>query len=194
MATASPPELDLIELPVIELEEHYEVVDGRIVEEPPLGAQEGSIASLLDQSMGYFASANRLGRVVTEVLFVLDADQGLRRRPDVAFVSARRWPVNRRVPREAAWDVVPDLAVEITSPTDSIDDLLKKLEHYFAAGVDRVWVVYPSVLKVYDYESTTKVHILQLGDELDAPDILPGFRMALSQLFETDESEPTPVA
>ena len=194
MATATSPELEEIELPIVELEEHFEVVEGRIVEEPPLGAHEGGIASLLDQTMGYFARSNQLGRVVTEVLFVLDADRTLRRRPDVAFVSRERWTLNRRIPREAAWDVVPDLAIEVTSPSDIIEDLMDKIEEYFAAGVRRVWVVYPKQSKVYDYESPSKLRILQPGEVLEGGAILTGFLMPLNQLFETEEGEPTPTA
>ena len=41
------------------------------------------------------------------------------RRPDVAFVSYNRWPRQRRVPRTEAWEVVPNLVVEVVSPTDS---------------------------------------------------------------------------
>ncbi len=195
MATVTSSELlEDLEPSVIEPDEHYEVVDGRIVEEPPLGAQEGGIASLLVESIGPFARSNRLGRVVTEVLFVLDEDPLLRRRPDFAYVSGERWPISRRIPREAAWDVIPDLAVEITSPTDLIDDLMDKIDEYFAAGVRRVWVIYSKQSKVYDYDSPTQVRVLQLGDELDGGTILPGFRMPLNQLFETEEGGPTPVA
>ncbi len=40
------------------------------------------------------------------------------RRPDLAFVSFDRWPIDRPMSsRDNAWDVVPDLAVEVTSPT-----------------------------------------------------------------------------
>lgn len=195
MATVTSSELlEDLEPSVIEPDEHYEVVDGLIVEEPPLGAQEGGIASLLVESIGPFARSNRLGRVVTEVLFVLDEGPLLRRRPDFAYVSGERWPINRRIPREAAWDVIPDLAVEITSPTDLIDDLMDKIDEYFAAGVRRVWVIYSKQSKVYDYDSPTRVRVLQLGDELDGGTILPGFRMPLTQLFETEEGGPTPVA
>lgn len=185
MATATLPD-PAIGLPIIALDKHYEVVDGRIVEAPPLGAHEGWIASSLDQSMGSFATSHRLGRVATEILFVIGREPMLRRRPDVAFVSRERWPLNRPIPREAAWDVVPDLAVEITSPTDLIDDLMDKLEEYFRAGVRLVWVVYPRQRKVYAYNSPTAVRIIPVGDELDAGGALPGFRLPLGILFETE--------
>jgi Uma2 family endonuclease len=191
MATATESELE-VEPPIVEPTEHYEVVDGLIVEEPPLGAHEGWIASLLDQSMGHYASTHRLGRVAAEILYVLEGDPRLRRRPDVAFVSRERWPLDRPVPREAAWDVVPDLAVEITSPTDMVDELMDKLGEYFVAGVRLVWVIYPKHRRIYAYDSPTSVRILQVGDELDGGAVLPGFRFPLARLFETAEDEPPP--
>ena len=93
----------------------YEVVDGQIVENPPMGARESILASFLLDLMGPVARSNRLGRVVTETLFLLDRARKLKRRPDVAFVSAKRWSLKRDVPETESWDVVPDLAVEVIS-------------------------------------------------------------------------------
>ena len=168
----------------IEPSEHYEVVDDRIVEEPPLGVLEGWIASLLDQTLGYHVTRARLGRVMSEVLFVLNEESRLRRRPDVAFVSHERWPLNRAVPRVAAWDVVPEIAVEIISPTDVVSDLMDKIHEYFVAGVKLVWVVYPAHKLVYCYTSETSLSILTAKDELVADPILGDFRLPLAQLFE----------
>ncbi len=200
MATAMPVEIgEEVEEETSPLvpalpEKHYEVIDGLIVEEPPLGAHEGWIASTLDQMMGYHARTQSQGRVITETLFVIDSAQKLRRRPDVAFVSRERWPFNRPVPREAAWDVIPDLAVEITSPTDPIDDLMDQIEEYFRAGVRAVWVVYPKHRKVYAYDSPATVRILQVGDELDGGAILAGFRFPLVGLFEPEQDGPAATA
>src|SRR3954471_18526769 len=89
-------------LTAIEPEGLYEVVDGQIVETPPMGAYEVELASILQNWMGPFAMTNRLGRVVTEMLFVIDPSRGRERRPDVAFVSHERWPIDRRAPKAAA--------------------------------------------------------------------------------------------
>jgi Uma2 family endonuclease len=194
MATVTAVEIDDLEAPIVDPTEHYEVVDGQIVEEPPLGAQAVGIAALLDQTMGYHARANRLGRAVPEMLFAISEEPKLRRRPDVAFVSDERWPLNRRIPREAAWLVIPDLAVEIVSPTDWISDLMDKIEEYFAAGCRAVWVVYPDHNKVYAYDSPVSVRILQVGDELEGGAILPGYRLSLTELFEIEQDGPTPTA
>lgn len=168
----------------------YEVVDGRIVEIPPMGAFEVELASILQNWMGPFALSNRLGRVVTEMLFVIDSARGRERRPDVAFVSHGRWPIDRRAPKAAAWEVVPDLAIEIISPTNRGYDDAIKLEEYFRAGTRLVWVVYPPTSKVYVYDSPTSVRILARGDDLDGGAVLPGFRLSLATLFGAEDESP----
>jgi Uma2 family endonuclease len=168
----------------------YEVVDGQVLENPPMGAEESLFACFLHELMGPFARSHRLGRVVTETLFLIDRDRNLKRRPDMAFVSDARWSLRRRAPRTEAWDVVPDLAVEVVSETNSANSVVIKIEEYFRAGARKVWVIYPVVSKVYVYDSPALVHILQLGDELDDADLLPGFRVALSTLFEEGDEGP----
>jgi Uma2 family endonuclease len=94
--------------------------------------------------------------------------------------------VTRSVPAAAAWDVVPNIAIEIVSPTDRLSRHINKLEEYFAAGVQRVWVVFPDQCKVYVYDSPTSVRILQVGDDLTAEPVLTGFQLPLATLFETE--------
>ena len=108
------------------------------------------------------------------------------RRPDLAFVSFQRWPRGRRVPSAAAWEVVPNLAIEVVSPTNFANDMLEKIEDYFLSGVERVWVIYPTVAKLYDYDSPSSVRILTRDQTLEGGTLLPGFQLPLSELFEND--------
>ena len=91
---------------------------------------------------------------------------------------------NRRIPRTRSWAVVPELAVEVVSPSNTADEVAAKLEEYFEVGVRLVWVVYPRQSKVYVYTSPTQVRVLALGDELEGGYVLPGCRIALDNLFE----------
>ena len=162
----------------------YEIVRGEKVEKPPMGALEAWLAGVLDQQLGAYARANGLGRVVPESLFRINISGDPQRRPDVAFVSYERWPRDRKITSDNAWDVVPDLAIEVISRTNTAGEVIDKIFEYFEAGVRRVWVVYPKRRQVYVYESAAKNRILILGDELDGEDILPGFRLSLAELFE----------
>jgi Uma2 family endonuclease len=170
----------------------YEVVDDQVVELAPMGAYEVWIATALVARLATFARQHRLGRAVQEMLFDLTVATGRKRRPDVAFVSFDRWPLQRRIPRTEAWEVVPNLAVEVVSRADSVDYIVDKVAEYFQAGVERVWVVFPSQEQVYTYDSPTSVRILTRADELSGDPVLPEFRLPLVELFEDIEAVEEP--
>ena len=161
----------------------YELVDGQIVEKM-MGAFETSIASLLTEILGTFARSNGLGQFFSEMLFRIDVARDLRRRPDVAFVSHARWPFNRRAPRGVFWDMVPDLAIEVISESNSAFAVQRKTHEYFDAGVSRVWVIYPEQAEIYVYSSATDILIFGIGQEIDGGDLLPGLRLPVAALFE----------
>jgi len=157
-----------------------------------MGAYEVRLATLLAARLETFAQQHQLGRAVQEMLFDLTVPTGWKRRPDVAFVSFDRWPLQRRIPRTEAWEVVPNLAVEVVSRSDSVDYIVDKVAEYFRAGVERVWVVFPSQRQVYAYDSPTSVRILARTDELSGDPILPHFRLPLVELFEDAEAVEEP--
>ena len=161
----------------------YEVVGGQIVEKPAMGAVESLLASLLWRWMAPHVDENQLGASCARPCFCWTPPSSSSRRPDLAFVSTQRWPLRRRVPRTETWEVVPDLAVEVVSLTNGAEQVASKIEEYFRAGVRQVWVVYPGISKVYLYDTPTSVRILQVGDDLDGGSVLPGFRLALEDLF-----------
>jgi len=184
LATILPPEATDAPPPEADLDSLYEIVAGRRVEKPPMGTYEGVVGSVLVEMLAPYARSNRLGRVVSEVLFRINKGDGPHRRPDVAFVSYERWPRERKINSNNGWDIVPDLAVEVVSPSNTAEEVFGKIREYFQAGVRRVWIVLPVERQVYVYESSTKTKILGLGDALDGEDLLPGFRLALAVLFE----------
>ena len=168
------------------LGEDYEIVDGQVVEEPPLGAWEGYVATTIGYLLNGFVRPNQLGRVAGEVLFILRAEPLLQRRPDVAFVSAVRSPLTHRFKRGAAWDVIPDLAVEVVSPSDTAAEVQAKVAEYLGVGVRLVWVVYPDQEEVYVYESPRVVRIFGREDTVDGGAVLPGFAMSVAEVFEIE--------
>jgi Uma2 family endonuclease len=161
----------------------YEVIDGQRKELPPMGAYETSLASLLTQDLGHFVRGQKLGRVVAEMLFNL-APLKKQRRPDVAFVSYQRWPKTDPVPSTNAWEVVPNLAVEVISPTETMVEVLEKVREYFHVGVERVWLVLPPERLVYVYHSPTQIQVLTHADTLSGEAVVPGFQIAVATLFE----------
>lgn len=162
----------------------YEVVRGQIVELPSMGVRPTHVASVLSRHLGPFCWANGLGRVENEMLFQIDHPEKNQRRPDLAFISFGRWARDRKVPDGPAWVVVPDLAIEVVSPTDRDEDGLAKVLEYFQAGVRLVWKIYPVLEIVHVYESFTSIRVLSGADAIEGGEVIPGFRLPLVDLFE----------
>ncbi len=78
---------------------------------------------------------------------------------------------------------MPDLAVEVVSPTDTAGKLLGKVREYFQAGVRLVWIVYPVQRCIHVYEAWNRIRVVTETDELDGGEVLPGFRRSLDRLF-----------
>ena len=181
MASAAGP-LDTLnplnEVPT--LNEFFEVVGTQIVENPPMGVFESALAGLLIELLGPFARSNKLGQVFPETLFDLRPAVDRSRRPDLAFVSARKWPVNRRPPSGEFWAMIPDLAVEVVSPSNSAGHVPDKVREYLQAGVQLVWIIYPTAgeVHIYDAQNPSVLARLQTGDVLRAESLVPGFRIA----------------
>ena len=159
----------------------YEVVDGHVVEPPPLYVDGVLVASALVQKL---CELRDQGRAIREALFDFTKSIGNMRRPDVAFISFDRWPRDKQVPRTEAWDVVPNLAVEVISPKNMADGVIDKVAEYFLVGIERVWVIYPSQRQVYVYASPTDVRVVAENEELTDDALLHGFRLSLSALFD----------
>ncbi len=169
----------------IEPEGRYEVVRGVVVEKAPMGVFESGIAGRLFEALAPFARARRLGQVFSETIFRIDAQAGLERRPDLSLVTSEKWPVDRLPPRARVWDLVPDLAVEIISPSNSANEVQDKVHEYLGAGVRLVWVVWPLHGGVHVYESLDVIRPLRVSrdDVLDGGAVVPGFALPLTDLF-----------
>lgn len=167
----------------LDSDELYEVVNGQRVEISPMGAWAGTIATELLFFLQTFAKPGKLGVPLLEVLFHMRPDLP-QRRPDLTFVARERWPLPA-VPTEdpPALEVVPNLAVEVVSPTNTAAEVFGKMQEYFNAGVQLVWVIYPLQRSIQVFESPKQSRVLREGDELDGGTVLPGFRLSVSDLF-----------
>jgi Uma2 family endonuclease len=158
-----------------------------------MGSHESGIANLLAELLNEEARKDRLGRAFVELLFLIDVDQNLKRRPDLAFVLVARWPFRKQVPEGEAWEMVPDLAVEVVSKSNGAEEIVEKVGEYFQTGTRLVWIVYPRVRQVYVYTSPTEVRILPESADLDGGKVVPCFRISLKRLFEDEpDAESTP--
>lgn len=157
-----------------------ELIDGVLLEKA-VGYTESMLAIQLAHILLQYVSANRCG-------IILGADGPFRlhvgqiRMPDVAFVSKKRLGSVRPF-ETAVLDVIPNLAVEILSPSNTEREMTRKKNDYFSAGVELVWYIWPQTRTVEVFTAPDSLQTLSGNAILTGGDVLPGFELPLSQLF-----------
>lgn len=161
--------------------EPCELVRGRVVALSPTGYGHGAVEAKITTRLTIYVEATGKGEVVNgEVGIFIQRDPDTVRAADILFISKER--LARRISKSYL-DVAPELVVEVLSPDDRWTDVTEKLEDYFSAGVDRVWVLVPKLRRVLIYRSLTEVTQLNADQILTDEDILPGFSVPVSNLF-----------
>ncbi len=157
-----------------------ELVEGVLLEKA-VGYNESSLAGFLLSLLNAFVIPRNLG-IVTGSDGTVELVAQLVRIPDVAFTSWDRIPGRRR-PDSPVPHVVPNLAVEVLSRSNTPGEMAAKRRDYFAAGVQLVWEVDPVNRAVIMYTSPTHCTTLTAADTLDGGSVLPGFTLPLQTLF-----------
>jgi Uma2 family endonuclease len=158
----------------------YELVDGYLMEKP-MGTKEGLLASFIAHLLWAFLDEHDLG-------IVLGADGPIRLRlrlvriPDVCFIPWERLP-DGELPDEIIAGVVPTLAVEVLSESNTKSEMTRKLKDYFEAGVKLVWLIDPKSQTATAYTSPTKSQFVAQEEALGGGKVLPGFTLPLKDLF-----------
>lgn len=160
----------------------YEVIDGELfMTPPPAIPHQLSIARLLNK-MTNFVDTKQLGWVMSSPIGVRLPTQPVPFEPDIVFISATR----KSIIEEKYIEGVPDLVVEVLSPSNWIYDRKDKFQVYQAAGVPEYWIV--------DYRAKTiEVFVLEKGDyallgkwelgETATSRVLAGFQVAVAEIF-----------
>ncbi len=184
MATTTPKLITADEL----LQLHAKGVRGELIrgvlrETMPTGRQHGEIVMNLGAELRNFIKPRKLGSLVGSDCGVrLERDPDTVREPDIAYTAFERIPPDDDASRYS--EVIPDLVVEVASPTDSHSGLNDKALMWLRYGVRLVWVVHPETRSVDVHREGHKVIALFEDDSLDGLDVLPGFTCAVSEVFE----------
>lgn len=171
---------ELLRLP--DDEKRHELVRGVLLTMAPAGGEHGYIAGRFFGAIRDYVERHRLGYVfAAETGFKLTQDPDTVRAPDVAYVAAGRFPEGR-LPTGFP-ELVPDLVVQIVSPSDTAAQVQEKVHDWLQAGTRMVLVAYPSTRSITVYRSLEQVRVLTEDDQLDGADVLPGFTCPVRQLF-----------
>lgn len=170
-------------------DKRVELVRGHVVVRQPPGMRHGESAVRVLVAISLFLERDRIahgatqarGRLLTcDAGFTIARDPDTVRAPDVAYVSRARW--SGAMPLGYG-EFAPDLAVEIRSPSDRPGAVLAKVGDWLEAGSLLVWVIDPQHREVSVYRADGSQALLGPPDTLDGGELLPGFHLALAELF-----------
>ena len=160
-----------------------ELVRGVVKFFPPGGFRHGVICARLCWIFGNHIDAYDLGHAMSNDTWVwTTTDPDSIRGGDLLFFGYDRLP--RGDVSDGISLVAPDLVVEVQSLSDVWEDLSAKVEEYLEAGVRVVIVVDPAKAAVSVHRPQQVQSILEAGDTLTIPDVLPGFSVPVVKLFE----------
>jgi Uma2 family endonuclease len=162
----------------------FELVDGVLVEKA-MGFDESRIGAEIIYLIVTFLKEHNLG-TVAGADGMMRLLPGLVRIPDVCFVSWERLPKQYG----AIVPIAPDLAVEVLSASNTVNEMERKIREYFESGARLVWLVDPRTRTVTVYTSPKQFTILDTSQTLDGGDVLPGFRISVAALFESATQRP----
>ena len=156
----------------------YELAEGELVAMSPTMPLHNLVRDKLLVLLRTFVMGQRLGTVFSEQAYQLSRNTV--RIPDISFMRAERQFEMNKLPVGG-----PDLAVEVISPTNTPREMDQRVSEYFAAGSKRVWLVYPEHGEVYVHGLAGVTR--RRGEEnLEDPELLPGFSVKVSSLFTQD--------
>lgn len=158
----------------------HELVNGE-VKEVPTGWKHDAIVALLIALLFPFAKGRG---VLTASQAGFRMVGGNLRSPDVSFTVKERIP-GGKLPTGFG-DLAPDLCIEVISPSEDMADALRKVSEYFASGARLVWHLFPEDQRLVAYTSATQSETFTAGDDVEAGDLLPGFRSTVADLFAVD--------
>ena len=160
----------------------YELVRGELREMAPAGSRHSAIGMKVGTSLNVHVMTNNLETVFgADGGFLLERNPDTVRAPDVGFVRLERMEESGLV--DGYWPGPPDLAVEVISPNDLYTEVAEKVDEWLKAGTRMVVVVDPR-RKVATVHRPGKMAVtLAEGEVLDGDDVVPGWRMAVGDIF-----------
>jgi Uma2 family endonuclease len=146
------------------------------------GGQHGEVALEIGRLIGNHVEAAHLGNTYAAgTRCILERDPDTVRAADVAVM--RRERLAEITNPEKHIPFAPDLAVEVLSPDDRDDEVEEKVQLWLSAGSQIVWVVDPDARIVVVYRPGAEPVTLREDEEIDACEVLPGFRCRVSDFF-----------
>ncbi len=167
----------------------FELINGKRLDKMPTGYLHGVVLRMIFRLLDTFATQYGLGEVYQEMTFISEEHPDWvrgSRVPDIMFYEKIRIEkylatvVNKSLPLA----IVPDLVIEILSPTDQILDVQDKTNLDLDNGVKLIWLIDPMNRGALVYRADV-MRPQRFGTDgtLTAETLLPNFALELEKVW-----------
>jgi Uma2 family endonuclease len=158
-----------------------ELIDGVMIVHSPASMEHDNIGGFTRGLMSFYSDAQGLG-VVLGPDSLIHLAPGRKCAPDVFFIRQERMPMP--LPKE--FEGVPDLVVEVLSPSNRRYDLRDKRLIYREAGVGEVWFIDAELRRIIMDRHRAGSYVEEIFTEGQVfSEVLPGFWLNASWLWAT---------
>lgn len=162
------------------LDRRFELIFGEIIEKMPT-VLHGYIIHMLSGFFFVFLRQHPIGTAIVEGRYSLPNDDQNHLIPDLSFITT-----DREIVEIGAAPYMPDLAVEVQSDGQSDRFMLDKALLYLQNGTRMVWLIY-SKRRIIEMLTAKDRQLLTIDDTLTGGDVLPGFEVAIRELFPPEK-------
>src|SRR5437870_2631777 len=114
---------------IVDVPDDYELIHGQLVEVPPMSWYACEVVNRMNDKLVEYGVSRKVGRSRVEMYYRVptEDDPTKIRRADISFITFGRLPDSKALPYTGnAVDIVPELIVEVISPTDDAEDVIEK--------------------------------------------------------------------
>lgn len=162
-----------------EEDKRYELDEGELIVMTRPAYKHNRVLGILFLELGIYFRKNPIGEaLISENLYALS--KSIRRSPDVAVILGNR---QDELQSAKVISVIPDIAVEVLSPSETTLSVHRKLRQYIEAGVKEVWLIDPEANEAEKWTGPEIPFEQLTGEDALRSTLLPGFELPLPKLF-----------
>ena len=162
-----------------EEDKRYELDEGELIEMTRPTYKHNRVLRKLIVAMDLYFREHPTGEVlISENLYALSPNT--RRAPDVGVILGDR---HEELKDAKVIPIIPEIAAEVLSPTETPRMIHRKLKQYFGAGVKEVWLIDPDVREIEIWKGPSLPDPVLAGGDVLTSALLPGLALPLEELF-----------
>ena len=161
-----------------EEDKRYELDEGELIEMTRPAYKHTRVLGRLCYRLSSYFETNHLGEaLISENLYALSSST--RRSPDVAVILGNR---HEELKDAKVIPIIPEIAVEVLSPSETHTQIHRKMTQYFKDGVKEVWQVQPEDSTEEIWSGPRLAAKALTGEDSITSALLPGVSVDLAEL------------